>query len=223
MKFIIIGKQGAGKSTFGRFLADSLHTQSTDTSQWLIEVETARQQALADRYNLSAAVIRFAEARMLGTELQDNIHSGWDPERNRPIRELLVALGDAVNSVNPTFLVDRCFERGLVATGVRRKSELRAIRKKYPDALVVYIDREGGSQQKIDNFELEKSDANLVIRVNTLAESAAAATSICSMMGLSRNFDLTKRRMEVTVLPNLTVEYGYSEPIESLFEGSDAP
>lgn len=161
MKYIVIGKQGAGKSTFGGHLAEELKTKATDTSAWLVEVETARQKALKERYQIDGTLM--TNARPLG-QVQS-----WDEARNRPCRELLVALGDAVNSVGNTFLVDRCFEKGDIAIGVRRKNELAEIKARYPDVVVILVDRNAGGEQAKDNFELGIADTeHLVVRAKTL-------------------------------------------------------
>lgn len=181
MKFIIIGRQGAGKSTFGAFLAEELGTKATDTSQWLVDVEIARQKALKERYGIGSWFISGPAAAMSNAELSEKLTSGWDPERNRPARELLVALGDAVNSVGNTFLVDRCFDKGDIAVGVRRRNELVEIRKAYHNVVVVYVDRDAGGEQAKDNFELTTEDANVIVRARTIAGAKQCATFVANL------------------------------------------
>lgn len=168
MRYIIVGPQGAGKSTFGGFLAEALGTKATDTSAWLVEVENARRTALWDRYGLTSDL----------TGPNSTYIRAWDEKRGRPCRELLVALGDAVNSVGNTFLVDRCFEKGDIAMGVRRKNELAEIRTKYPYAVVIYIDRDAGTEQAKDNLELGPQDADVIVRARSLEGSKAVAERI---------------------------------------------
>lgn len=177
MRFIIIGPQGAGKSTFGAFLAEALGTQATDTSAWLVEVEKARQEALVSRYLLGSSMPSVKPG-----EEDVALRPAWDHSRNRPSRELLVALGDAVNSQGPTFLVDRCFEKGNIAMGVRRKSELEAVKLRYPGVIVVYIDREVGEERAKDNLELTSTDTeHVIVRTVTLEGAKKAAKALANI------------------------------------------
>jgi len=41
-RYLVIGQQGTGKSTFGEALADAIGSYAADTSAWLYRVETAR-------------------------------------------------------------------------------------------------------------------------------------------------------------------------------------
>ena len=69
------------------------------------------------------------------------------------LRPLLVAIGDAWVSENPTALVDRAMEKTLfrnpniAIAGVRRASELDAVREKYgfsgTDVTAIWVDRPG--------------------------------------------------------------------------------
>lgn len=185
MRYVIVGPQGAGKSTFGGFLAEALGTKATDTSAWLVDVENARQKALWERYQITPWMGKAPTDEQIAADIAKgdlverlDLVYGWDDLRNRPCRELLVALGDAVNSVGPTFLVDRCFEQGNIAIGVRRKNELAAIKEKYPEVIVLYIDpslREGTERSK-DNFELEREDAHFVLAARTIEVAKAQVT-----------------------------------------------
>ena len=187
MKFIIIGRQGAGKSTFGAFLAEELGTKATDTSQWLVDVEKARQKALMERYGITPWMARGMPPKpnnpdgTLDLTEEFDMSYGWDDVRNRPARELLVALGDAVNSVGNTFLVDRCFDKGDIAVGVRRRNELVEIRKAYHNVVVVFIDRDAGGEQAKDNFELTAEDANVIVRAKTIAGAKQCAAFVANL------------------------------------------
>lgn len=172
MKFVIIGKQGAGKSTFGRAFAKAWGTEFHETSEWLVECETRRTAALKKRYNLVS--------HLVNQDTGIGIENPWDTKRNRPCRELLVALGDAVNLLNPTFLPDRCFEKGDICAGTRRRSEFEALVKKYKDELVViYIYGREGPDTNIDNFELELDFVkSLCPRVYTVDSSKSTLETV---------------------------------------------
>lgn len=138
-RYLVIGPQGSGKTTFGKRLAARLDTVCTDTSEWLVAVETKRLIDSGEGWK------------------------GWDPERGRPCRRLLVALGNAVVAVEPSCLVDRCFREGRVCSGVRRRAELHAARSLYPGVVVVWIDRAAGHEAYADNLELTAADADVVV------------------------------------------------------------
>lgn len=148
--FVIIGKQGVGKSTFGKAFAKARGTEFHETSEWLVECETLRQKAMKDRYDFENTIT----VKVPQTDWHA-VKDGWDEERNRPARELLVALGDAVNTIDSTFLHDRCFEKGDICAGTRRKSEFEALFEKYGERLnVFYLSGREGPQVDVDNFEL---------------------------------------------------------------------
>lgn len=166
-RYLIAGPQGSGKSTFGKMLAEALRTTSHDTSEWLIKCETLRQKALWNRYQILPVMQQHGAEIAMPPEYEGKIKGhyivnvkGWNEERDRPSRELLVALGDAVNELDRTFLVNWCFSQGRVCVGVRRKPELQAIRAAYPPLNLVTIILSGrqGPEVETDNFELANEE-----------------------------------------------------------------
>lgn len=142
MKYIIVGMPRAGKTAFGQRLAYHLGTQATDTSAWLVDVETARQNSLITN----------------GLEIKD----GWDEERDRPARSLLIALGNAVCDTDPGFLALRALSRGDVCVGVRRHVELIRVSEVFNrNIVVVYVQRPGYTT--VDNLEITPEECHKVI------------------------------------------------------------
>lgn len=149
MKFIVIGPARAGKTTVGAALARAFDTKATDTSEAVVAVEVERQdrliQHLCDTFDLTF------------DSLRDSLREDpdlWDADRDRPARPLLVATGDALKKLGPTSLADYCFQQGDVCVGVRRKDELLAVCGKYPDARVLWVDRQGVFPDPKDNLDI---------------------------------------------------------------------
>ena len=142
MKFIIIGPAQAGKSTAGRMLAEILQTRATDTSEPITRVETARIDGMLPP----------------GPSVEDSPE--WDHDRARPKRANLIATGDALKLLSPTILVDYCFRQGDICVGVRRKDELDAAKRKYPDAKVLWVQADNVVD---DNFDCEITQADYLL------------------------------------------------------------
>lgn len=141
MKFVVIGKARAGKSTFGAALGLALQTEATDTSAALVTIEQRRQELLG---SLAPA-------------------AGYDSTRNRPSRPYLVALGDAIKVLDESLLAGLCFRRGDICVGVRRQTELDAVRKAFPEAKVIYVARDGIEEDAADNFDIKWEDADYFV------------------------------------------------------------
>jgi len=127
-------------------------------------------------------------AAAIGTTATDT--SAWlkrvEMRRNggKPFtRADLVALGDAVCAEDPAFLVDRCFEAGRVAVGVRRWSEFAAVHVKYPGVVDIYIDRAPGAEVADDNFELRPDHADHIITPCDEAQAVEFALHIARYEG----------------------------------------
>ena len=153
MKFIVIGPARYGKTTFARALAEARNTQFTDTSEPIVIVEEARQ-------------------RRLGIDRADDT---WDFTRDRPNRQHLVALGDAMKLLNPTIFVDYGFQRGEIVSGVRRKDELTAAMRKHLSAITIYIDRPGYPRDPADSFDIEPLPWMTVVSGDCVADLERAA------------------------------------------------
>lgn len=144
MKIAIIGRAQSGKTTFANYLSKYLNLKSSNTSDWLIEVEKFRREKLA------SILPEMSEC------------SKFDKEQNR---SWLIALGDAVCHIQPDFLIEQAFKRGDIITGIRRKEEYKFLGK---DVITVYIDR---SQSIQDNFDIPKSEARYIILNNLTLEA----------------------------------------------------
>lgn len=138
-RYAIIGPAQSGKSTFAGFLANELNTTFTDLSAWIVKVETIRQRRMAEQG-------------------YPDLES-WDESRNRPRRELLIALGDAVCEIRPSFLIERAFEAAPIISGVRRIEEFTTLSK---DILTVYINRPDAPKIK-DTFNIPPSMVDIII------------------------------------------------------------
>lgn len=136
MRFAIIGRARAGKSTFAEYLSEILGLQCSNTSDWLVEVEKFRRRKLHD--------------------LEPTALPSPDFNKNE-MRSWLIALGDAVCAQQPDFLIEQALKRGAVITGIRRKEEFDYLPK---DVIVIFIDR---AESIADNFDIAKDKARYVI------------------------------------------------------------
>lgn len=177
-KFAVIGPARAGKSTFATYLAEALGTKAVDTSEWLVQVESKRQEVLQER---------FKSTTWLYEPVLDGYYkSGWDPDRNRPARELLIALGDAVCALQPDFLIEQCLKKGDIIVGIRRQSEFDHL----PDGVqVVWIDRTGttdGTDSK--HLDIPRSVADVIVNNNgSLDDLRHEAERIARIASVSLN------------------------------------
>ena len=164
MRFAIIGPAQSGKTSFAEELARVLRTSCANTSDWLVEVESARQ----DRY----------------VDLCDDDLYDWDTNLNRPSRNSLIALGDAVCAQQKNFLIEQAFQRGDVITGIRRISEFETLS---PDVVTVYIHRPGFGESQ-DNFSISPP---------TLAKHVISnAGSLNDLMKMARELGETYRSID---------------------------
>lgn len=160
LRVLVIGAQDSGKSTYGQHLAKALGTECHDTSEWLVEIESFRQRVLMERYGITPWMMKGLPPKPQnpdGTwDLEEGFTTVWgrDDLRDRPARELLVALGDAVCTTNPGFLVERCWDKGPVCVGVRRKIEYNHVLEQYPNTWVFFVACQGSKPDPKDNFEL---------------------------------------------------------------------
>lgn len=183
-EFVVVGPAQSGKSTFGALLAIELGTESTDTSEVLVEVETKRQAVLAERYKLEAR-LTCHKAR---PEMDGDWVGSWDVSRGRPVRELLVALGDAfVEVLGLDFLARRCLDKGQVCVGVRRKLELRELRKSRPDLTVIWIVRPGYEADGLDNLDITADDCEVTISNHGTKEDLARQAAAVANMATPRS------------------------------------
>lgn len=150
MRFAIIGPAQSGKTTFAGYLADILGTGHTDLSGWIIEVETIRQRRMGEISPKSPA------------QLLDE----WDYDRGRPTRKYLIALGDAVCELRPSFLIERAFEKAPIIAGVRRIEEFETLPE---DVITVYIDRADAPDIQ-DTFDIPLELTQWVIENNGTLE-----------------------------------------------------
>jgi dephospho-CoA kinase len=136
MRFAIIGRARAGKSTFAEYLADALGLTCANTSDWLVEVERFRRHRL-----------NVLEPEAMPSPLFNKSE----------MRSWLIALGDAVCASHSGFLIEQALKRGTVITGIRRKEEFECLPK---DVIVVFIER---ADSVADNFDVPKDKARFVI------------------------------------------------------------
>lgn len=95
--YLVCGAPRHGKDTFGQYLADALGTKKGAPSDIIYEELAKRRQV--------------SLSELLAVPKED-------------LRADLVALGDELCSISPTFLVDALRKRGVrVVTGVRRVAE----------------------------------------------------------------------------------------------------
>lgn len=180
-EFVVVGPAQAGKSTFGHLLAAALCTTATDTSEILVEVETKRQRVLAERYKLEPRL----SCQKARPDMDGTWKGSWDVHRSRPVRELLVALGDAfVDCLGLDFLSARCLERGRVCVGVRRKVELEALREHRPDIEVIWVSRPGFNPDARDNLDISPEDCDRIVQNSgTKDDLAGLANQIAEAIG----------------------------------------
>ena len=156
MKILVIGKARHGKTVFSSMLAEFLGCQYCDTSEALVMVETARQRRLGIDY-----------APMC-----------WDDDRDRPDRAHLVATGDAVKAVSPTFWADLAWARARICTGVRTQGEYDALRMKY-NFMTVYEERLNyEDEDPKDNFDIEVQEGMLRVRSGSIEGLRTAARNV---------------------------------------------
>jgi hypothetical protein len=150
VKIVVIGEAQAGKSTFARHLAAMMDTEATDTSDAVVACEEARLKRL---YHIPKA------GSIPSTH--------YDYERQRPRRDLLAAMGDALkDTFGLTLLADACFAKGDICIGVRGFQELAAVKQKYGDeCFVIVVKRAAGSGDPDDNFDIPDSEGNLTLTV----------------------------------------------------------
>lgn len=144
MRIAIIGKAQSGKTTFANYLSKYLDLKTSNTSDWLVEVEKFR------RAKLASMLPEMSEC------------SKFDKEQNRA---WLTALGDAVCNVQPDFLIEQAFRTGDIITGIRRKEEYKFLDK---SVITIYIDRDKTIQ---DNFDISKNEARYIILNNLTLEA----------------------------------------------------
>lgn len=167
-RFAIIGPAQSGKSTFAGYLADALDTTHTDLSAWIVRVEEFRLRRLA--------------------ELGVDVSGTFDQARNRPNRALLIALGDAVCSTRPSFLIDRAFEVADIIAGIRRTEEFQCLPS---DVIAIYINRPGIATVQ-DNFNLSQEDADLIVENDATLDVLKYKASIIAR--LERSNQLVRKR-----------------------------
>lgn len=163
-RYIIVGPAQAGKTLYGRYLAHAIRAQSIDTSDAVVELERVRRVRLQNQGKLMPEWT-------------------WDPKRGRASRVNLVALGEAAKACfGQTFWADRAFARGRICVGVRAQKELTAVKQKYPEAVVVYVAREGAGDKADTAFDLVPSCGDYVVQNSgtkqALADSAHALACV---------------------------------------------
>jgi len=176
-EFAIVGPTESGKTTFGRYFAEFLGTEATDTSAVLVEVETKRQKVLCDRYRL--------ETFLESPDDDSRIVTQWDWDRGRPQRELLVAMGDAfVECLGMDFLAQRCLDRGRVVVGVRRRLELETLKAKRRALTTVWIERPGTQGATEDNLDIGAVDCDrILLNDGSLEDLRQLAKSLAEELG----------------------------------------
>jgi hypothetical protein len=167
MRFAIIGKARAGKTTFAEYLANHMGLTASNTSDWLVEVEQMRRKRLGTLVPNCQDAAPFTKSE----------HRSW-----------LIALGDAVCAQRPGFLIDQALLRGSVITGIRRKEEFEHLPK---DVITVFIDRDDAIA---DNFDIPKSKAKYVINNNGSLEDLAASAIEVANACLGKAAESIKRR-----------------------------
>jgi len=134
---VIIGKACAGKSTF---------------AQWLIK-------QTGEKAGRTSSIIYEAMAKARGCTVKD-----LEDLPKEELRPKLIALGDFMCDIQPDILSQALVQRGItVIDGVRRKSELEALREKH-EIFVYYIRRDKFTVS--DNFELDERDAHYIVDNN---------------------------------------------------------
>lgn len=179
IRVAIVGMPQSGKSTFGSYLAEYLGTKAVDTSEWLVEVETERQKALHGD-DPKSICLGCGKDTKAGCDCPAGVglRKGWDHQRDRPSRELLIALGDAVCKGRPSFLIDRALEGGNIVVGIRRVEEFESLPQ---DVYTVMVQRPGFD--KADNFSVpEESAAEVIINDGDLDGLKAKAEDLANRL-----------------------------------------
>jgi dephospho-CoA kinase len=131
---IVIGRARSGKSTFSNYLSTISGIKYAGTSDVVYKyMALARNVDVEELYKIPKE------------ELRPN----------------LITFANALCEIYPIFLSEALIKDGCsIIEGIRRKSELEALKRKY-DTYVVYIDRDEGTVN--DNFEMDRHDADHII------------------------------------------------------------
>lgn len=167
MRFAIIGRAQSGKSTFAAYLAEYLDLKVSNTSDWLIEVETFRRKRLhaLEPHVLTSPDFNKAESR------------SW-----------LIALGDAVCAIQPGFLIEQAFRRASIITGIRRREEFQNLPK---DVITILIERDSSIA---DNFDIPSEDVEYTVKNDGDLAALKNAAHVIAQEYLSNVADKIKRR-----------------------------
>lgn len=149
MKYAIIGYAQAGKTTFARYLAEATGLKYADSSDWVVRTETKRLHRLKE----------------LGVDISEL----WDNERDRPRRELLIALADAVCDEDPAFLIRQSYQSADIVAGFRRMEEFKHLRNTIGEVCVIFISRDDRPDIQ-DNFDIPLWAADMKISNNGTKE-----------------------------------------------------
>jgi cytidylate kinase len=144
---VVIGKARAGKTTFSKYLSTITGAKCAGTSDVVYKyMALARNVDVKELYKIPKE------------ELRPN----------------LISFANALCEVYPIFLSEALIKNGVsIIEGVRRKSELDALRNLY-DVYAVYIDRDQGTVS--DNFEMDHHDADHIVINHSDLDSLYKAT-----------------------------------------------
>ena len=147
-KYLVLGHAGHGKDTFAReFLHNGRTYMYVDAS------EIAFEEFIRPHFASFFIYMNYAEWSIIKRERPD-------------YRAIAFRVISRATIDNLTVLADKVFEEGNIYCGCRRNNELEAIREKYDNLIVYWVDRRGFPLESEDSMQI-RFDPSYMIHVDS--------------------------------------------------------